>query len=76
MKILLQIISYPFIILIKMYQFGISPLIGSNCRYVPTCSAYSLEAIKKYGIFKGGFLSAKRIASCHPRGGSGFNPVP
>jgi hypothetical protein len=76
MKILLQIVSYPFILLIKFYQYVISPAIGPKCRYTPTCSQYAIEALKKYGLFKGGWLAAKRIASCHPWGGHGHDPVP
>ncbi|MBN8837595.1 MAG: membrane protein insertion efficiency factor YidD [Sphingobacteriia bacterium] len=76
MKFLQQIISYPFILLIKFYQYVLSPALGPKCRYMPTCSQYSLEAIKKYGILKGGWLSVKRIAKCHPWGGHGHDPVP
>jgi len=76
MKILLQVLSYPFILLIKFYQYVISPAIGPKCRYTPTCSQYAIEALKKYGLFKGGWLAAKRIASCHPWGGHGHDPVP
>ena len=65
--------------LIKGYQFFISPLLGSSCRYLPTCSEYSIDALKNYGFFKGSFLSIKRILSCHPikflGGGEGFDPV-
>ncbi|HEX3024705.1 MAG TPA: membrane protein insertion efficiency factor YidD [Chitinophagaceae bacterium] len=76
MKILLQILSYPFILLIKFYQYVISPALGPKCRYTPTCSQYSIEALKKYGLFKGGWLAIKRISSCHPWGGHGHDPVP
>ncbi|MBS0028513.1 membrane protein insertion efficiency factor YidD [Chitinophaga sp. 22321] len=69
-------LSYPFIFLIKIYQWFISPLLGSKCRYTPTCSQYGLEALKKYGPFKGGYLTIKRILSCHPWGGHGYDPVP
>lgn len=61
---------------IRLYQLIISPLIGSNCRYYPTCSNYCIEALNKHGIFKGGKLSIKRILSCHPYGKSGSDPVP
>ncbi len=65
--------------LIKLYKFLISPLIGHSCRYLPTCSEYSIEALEKYGFLKGIFLSLKRILSCHPikilGGGEGFDPV-
>lgn len=76
MKTLLQLLSIPFIILIKFYQWCISPWLGSRCRYTPTCSQYGLEAFKKYGPFKGGWLTVKRILSCHPWGGHGYDPVP
>tara|TARA_B110001452_G_scaffold234286_1_gene212495 strand:- start:242 stop:493 length:252 start_codon:yes stop_codon:yes gene_type:complete len=64
---------------IKGYQFLISPLLGQSCRYLPTCSEYSIEALKNLGFFKGLFISIKRILSCHPikflGGGEGFDPV-
>ena len=61
--------------LIKGYKFLISPLLGHSCRYLPTCSEYSIDALKKFGFFKGLFISIKRILSCPPWGGSGFDPV-
>ena len=61
--------------LIKTYKYIISPLIGPSCRYLPTCSEYSIEALKTYGFIKGFSLSLKRIMSCHPWGNSGFDPV-
>ena len=65
--------------LIKCYKFLISPLLGNSCRYMPTCSEYSIEALKNFGFFKGLFISMKRILSCHPikflGGGEGFDPV-
>ena len=64
-----------FIGLVKVYQYLISPLLGQNCRYTPTCSEYSIQAIEKYGIFKGFWLSIKRISKCHPWGGSGHDPL-
>ncbi|CAN5794535.1 membrane protein insertion efficiency factor YidD [soil metagenome] len=76
MKWLLQILSYPFILLIKFYQYAISPILGPKCRFTPTCSQYSLEAFKKYGVFKGFWLTVKRIGRCHPWGGHGHDPVP
>ena len=71
-----QVLAVPFIVLIKIYQLLISPLFPPSCRFIPTCSHYSLEALKKFGIFKGGWLSIKRILRCHPWGGSGYDPVP
>ena len=76
MRRLNQILSLPFILLIKLYQYGISPLIGPKCRYTPTCSHYGLQAFRKYGIWKGFFLTVKRISKCHPWGGSGYDPLP
>jgi len=67
--------TYILISLIKCYKFLISPLLGQSCRYLPTCSEYSIEALKTYGFFKGLFLSIKRILSCHPWGQGGFDPV-
>ena len=71
----MNILSYILIKLIKCYKFLISPLFGQSCRYLPTCSEYSIEALKTYGFFKGLFLSTKRILSCHPWGQGGFDPV-
>jgi uncharacterized protein len=65
-----------FFILIKFYQYMISPLTGRNCRYYPTCSAYALEAVEKYGSLKGGYLAVKRVMRCHPFHAGGFDPVP
>jgi len=65
--------------LIQGYKFLISPLLGNSCRYLPTCSEYSIEALKKFGLIKGIYISLKRILSCHPirflGGGEGFDPV-
>ena len=67
------------IALITSYQRFISPYIGQSCRYLPTCSEYSIDALKEYGFFKGLYMSIKRILSCHPvkflGGGEGFDPV-
>lgn len=68
--------TFFFLGLIKIYQTTISPFLGANCRYTPTCSAYGIEAIKKYGPFKGARMALRRILSCHPWGKSGFDPVP
>ena len=61
---------------VYFYKHCISPLTPASCRYVPTCSQYAIDAVKKYGPFKGGWLAIKRITRCHPWGGSGFDPVP
>jgi len=71
-KILRKIFTVPIVI----YQYAISPLFPSSCRYTPTCSNYSKEAIIKHGILKGTVLSIKRISKCHPWGGNGYDPVP
>tara|TARA_X000000368_G_scaffold170195_1_gene134289 strand:+ start:677 stop:916 length:240 start_codon:yes stop_codon:yes gene_type:complete len=71
----MNIFTYLLIKLIKIYKFLISPLLGNSCRYFPTCSEYSIEALKMYGLLKGIYLSLRRIFSCHPWGNSGFDPV-
>ena len=62
--------------LIRFYQIAISPLLGPRCRYIPTCSQYSLEAVPSYGAVRGVWLATRRICRCHPWGGSGYDPVP
>lgn len=69
-------LSYPFVFLVRFYQVAISPYTPSTCRYQPTCSHYTIEALQKHGLVYGGWLSLKRIFSCHPLGGSGYDPVP
>ncbi|WP_168732778.1 MULTISPECIES: membrane protein insertion efficiency factor YidD [Flavobacterium] len=71
-----KILITPFIWIIRFYQVAISPFTPSVCRYSPTCSQYSLEALQKHGLFKGSWLAAKRIISCNPWGGKGYDPVP
>lgn len=66
----------PFVFLIRIYQSIISPLTPASCRFHPTCSQYSLEALRKHGLLKGGKLALKRISKCHPWGSSGYDPVP
>ena len=61
---------------IRLYQWTLSPLLGVNCRYAPSCSAYAVEAIATHGALRGGWLGLKRILRCHPWGGSGYDPVP
>ena len=75
----MNIFTYILIKFIKIYKYLISPLIGPSCRYLPTCSEYSIDALKKFGLLKGLYISFKRILSCHPikflGGGEGFDPV-
>lgn len=66
----------PLVALVKFYQYCISPFTPPACRYTPTCSEYALQALRKYGPFKGGWLALKRILRCHPWGGHGYDPVP
>lgn len=61
---------------VRGYRLFLSPLLGQNCRYAPTCSAYALEALERHGALRGGWLAARRIARCHPWGGSGVDDVP
>ena len=77
-KILIKskIMSSIFIKMIKMYQIVLSPLLGSNCRYQPTCSNYAIESIEQWGVIQGSVLSFKRIMKCHPWGSSGYDAVP
>lgn len=69
-------IAYPFIALIYLYRFTLSPLIGNQCRYEPTCSHYAEDALRKHGVIKGSWLAVKRICRCHPWHDGGFDPVP
>lgn len=71
-KVLLTVLLLP----VYFYKYSISPLFPARCRYSPTCSQYSIDAVLKYGPIKGGILAIKRIFSCHPWGGSGYDPVP
>ncbi len=71
-----RVLSAPFVLLIRFYQICISPLTPPSCRFTPTCSQYALEAFRKSGPFKGGWLALRRILRCHPGGGSGYDPVP
>ena len=72
MKWLLKIYILP----IKLYQWTLSPLLGSTCRFTPSCSNYAIDAIEEWGIFKGTWIGIKRIFRCHPWGGHGYDPVP
>ncbi len=71
-----RILAWPLIILVRLYQYTISPLLPGACRYTPTCSEYGLTALRRHGAFKGGWLTLKRFLSCNPWGGHGYDPVP
>ena len=71
-----RFLAWPLIWLVKFYRFAISPWLGGNCRFQPTCSEYAIEALKTHGVLRGGWLAARRISRCHPWGGSGYDPVP
>ncbi|MGB1171974.1 MAG: membrane protein insertion efficiency factor YidD [Flavobacteriaceae bacterium] len=71
-----KLLLAPFLFFIWVYQTFLSPLLPPSCRYTPTCSQYTKEALLKYGLWKGGILAFNRIISCHPWGGSGHDPVP
>ena len=75
-KYLNSFLIIPLIIIIKTYQLFLSPFLKTNCRYLPTCSEYSIIAFKEYGLGKGFYYSLKRILKCHPFGGHGYDPVP
>jgi putative membrane protein insertion efficiency factor len=75
LRVLSKILVFPFVALIKVYQKMVSPLLGQQCRFTPTCSQYAKEALEKHGVFKGGWMSVKRIARCNPWGGHGYDPV-
>lgn len=68
--------AWPLIQLVRLYRIAISPWLGPNCRYDPTCSSYAIEALQIHGVLKGALLAARRIGRCHPWGGAGYDPVP
>ncbi len=67
---------FPIIIIIRVYQTTLSPILKTNCRHMPTCSQYAILAFKEHGFFKGFYLAFKRILKCNPFGSSGYDPVP
>lgn len=71
-----NIIQNILIVMVRIYQLAISPYIGAHCRYTPTCSAYFIEAVEKYGALKGSWLGIRRILRCHPGRPGGYDPVP
>ena len=76
MKFLGSLLAWPLLGLVWIYRILISPLLGANCRYHPTCAVYAEPALRLHGAFKGGWLVLQRVGRCHPWGGSGFDPVP
>ena len=66
----------PLVALLKIYQYAISPLLGSRCRFDPSCSQYAVEALQRHGVFKGSWLAARRVGRCHPWHPGGYDPVP
>ena len=75
-NIVSKALAWPLIQLARSYRIAISPWLGANCRFDPTCSSYTIEALQTHGILTGGWLALKRIGRCHPWGGSGYDPVP
>ncbi len=71
-----RLLAWPLLLLVRIYRYTLSPFLGVNCRYQPTCSEYAIEALRQHGAFRGTALAAKRIGRCHPWGGSGYDPVP
>lgn len=71
-----RLLAWPLIALIALYRYAVSPLLGINCRFQPSCSEYAREALLQHGLIRGSWLAARRIARCHPWGGSGYDPLP
>ena len=71
-----RLLARPLIGLVSLYRVAISPWLGLNCRFQPTCSEYAIEALRQHGVIRGSWLAARRIGRCHPWGGSGYDPVP
>lgn len=76
LEVLGKLLAWPLLGLVQLYRIAISPWLGANCRFQPTCSEYTLQALRQHGAFRGSCLAAKRIGRCHPWGGSGYDPVP
>jgi len=75
-KALGTLLAWPLLALVWLYRMAISPWLGNNCRYQPSCSQYAMQALREHGAFRGQPGTAKRIGRCHPWGGSGYDPVP
>ena len=76
MNLINAAVKYILISFIKIYQILLSPFFGRQCRFIPTCSNYSHEALEKHGVFKGIYLTIRRLLQCHPWGNSGYDSVP
>jgi len=76
MALLKKILAFPFLLIVYIYKYAISPLTPASCRHYPTCSTYSIDAMKMHGPLKGGWMAVRRISSCHPWGSGGIDPVP
>ncbi len=76
LKAIGKVLAWPLLALVWLYRMLISPWLGANCRFDPTCSQYAMEALREHGAFRGTWLAAKRIGRCHPWGGHGYDPVP
>lgn|GEM_PF-273138 len=76
LRALARVLTWPLIALVKVYQFTLSPILGRQCRFHPTCSWYALEALRRYGAFGGAWMAARRLARCHPFSAGGYDPVP
>ena len=75
-QVINQILAAPLILLVRFYRLFVSPLIGANCRHLPTCSEYAIEALRRHGPLRGGVYAVKRISRCHPWAKPAFDPVP
>ncbi len=71
-----RVLAWPLSALVWLYRLLVSPWLGNNCRFEPSCSQYALDALRVHGAFRGSWLAVRRISRCHPFGGSGYDPVP
>ncbi len=71
-----ELLAWPVIGVLRIYQYAISPLLGRSCRFYPTCSEYAIEALRRHGLLRGGWLATRRVARCHPWHPGGHDPVP
>lgn len=71
-----RVLARPLIMLVRVYQVALGPWLGGRCRFIPTCSAYSIDALTTHGPIRGAWLTVRRLAKCHPLGSHGYDPVP